>query len=170
MCLLVGAHELTTGTPVTAHEELACFQHALRTTKYDFVLGHLAYVVSTYPIDIARYIHDQHSIGTSVVRTQPPAVDLIVRPPSVTMLRSLLEHGFVVCYLDAFVLYHSYHYPHFVIIRNYRAGMWTVIDPWDGRKKRLTSWTLSQGIHLLRKHIGLCPQVLVLKRRESGAQ
>ncbi len=72
--------------------------------------------------------------------------------------RASLKNQPVICHIDDHILGDYSHASHFVVLEkalpNKRVSL---IDPWTGKRKRLSFSKLEESVHSLKTHIKMCP-------------
>lgn len=158
-CLAVNLLLLSQGT-FTQEEEIAVLTHSLHHSRDSFTLGHLDYILRHYDTSISLYIDSKpmfaflHSIPTS----RP--INRVLKKITLPLIDSLLPRSPLIIYIDAHVLYHDIHHPHFIMVLNKKGNSYKIFDSWDGAVSFLSKNTLSQGIRNLRHRLKFCPQLI----------
>jgi len=163
-CCLLRSVESSTSGRAFRQLELTCFVHAMKYSKFDFVVGHLDYMTARYLVRIHRIMDRGRYPRPGARASAPRNVTTVRRNISVAVVRELVAKGAVIIYVDAFALYGVCHYPHFVCVLKAAGARFIIFDPWNGKVRKLDARTLSRGITLLRNHIRLCPQLLIIER------
>lgn len=161
-CLLLLATPWRCASVFRRHE-LACLIHALRFSKHDFVAGHLHYIHRHFSVRVKRIIDSKTEPRPLCHVKRVPGIAIERKPIDLNMLSTMLSSRPAIMYLDAYTLYHVHHYPHFIILLAKKRQRFLAFDPWDGKKKLLPNEIVSDSIQLLREHLRMCPQVIVIR-------
>lgn len=160
-CLLYVASTLQPGVRHADHE-VECLLYALRFSKADFTLGHLAYMTSRYSFRIHRIVEQRAWVRATAGSCRPRRITIVEKRIDLRVVDEMLAFGPVILYIDAYTLYQSCHYPHFITVLSRKHDGYDVFDPWDGKTKVVPLRALAQAIASLRSRIKLCPQALLL--------
>lgn len=108
-------------------------------------------------------ISDNAYFTAILAKTLKPTSQYIVQHQRLTIsvVRSFLKTSPVICHIDNHILGDYSHTSHFIILEKELSNdRILVLDPWTGKRKRLSFLQLSQSIHSLRNHIKMCPLLL----------
>lgn len=84
-------------------------------------------------------------------------ISVEAKPITAMFIRELVEEQPVVCHIDDHGLGDYSHASHFIVIEKGGKGSFTVVDPWTGKRKRITDKTLENAIYELKTHVKMCP-------------
>ncbi len=119
--------------------------HALRFTRQSFVAGHLDWVgiVTGTPL---RLIVSQPKERARICRKRPALTHIQCQPVTLILVERLLKAGSVIALIDAYALWKTIHYPHYIIISAHGSFGFKVFDPWNGARKWVESKDLMDAI------------------------
>lgn len=148
------------GVKLAGSEELNIFIEGLKFTKFDYSTGHLVYVCSKYDVEIEQYT-DFPLFHKFLSQYQyPPKLKLISQKIDHRLLIKLLKSSPIIVYVDQYYLSCSIHISHFVILENLQPNFATVLDPWDGRRKKLATKLFLRSIQSLRNLLKISPKII----------
>ncbi len=141
---------------ITKKNELACINHAMNYSRNDFVIGHLDFIVKKFNVRIERIVDNKHFYSyIKKIKTQVQKIDL-------RLIDRFIKKK-PILYIDSIVLFHVYHYPHFITMLEKEGSKYKIFDVWDGEIKTIDAKIIAQGISSLRNKIKLCPQMLIVE-------
>lgn len=81
-----------------------------------------------------------------------------------TLIEQLIIKGPFICHIDIHGFGDYSHASHFIILEKKIGSFVTIIDPWDGVRKRTSMMTLMESISDLKNQIKMCPLLFVLEK------
>ncbi|MBI5044584.1 MAG: hypothetical protein HZC02_01550 [Candidatus Levybacteria bacterium] len=72
-------------------------------------------------------------------------------------ITELLNEKPLICHIDNHALGDYSHVSHFIILEKATKEFVTIIDPWSGKKKKISKSTLTEAISDLKNHVKMCP-------------
>lgn len=148
--------------------ELELLIFSLKYERENIARGHLEKVVRDFKVNIDWYVDAKIFFDFVKKMKIPPQVSLINEKVNLKLIDNLLEKPLIL-YVDIFYLwekemglYYKYHYPHFIIVNGKVGNFYEIIDPDDGKVKKIEQKRLSKAILSLRNHLWISPQVIQL--------
>jgi hypothetical protein len=149
--------------------ELELLVFSLKYERENIARGHLEKVVKDFRVKIS-WVADSKIFFDFVKKMKiPKEINLINKKINLKLIDSLLEKPLIL-YLDRFYLwkkewglYYKYHYMHFVIVNKKIGNFYEIIDPDDGKIRKIESKKLSKAIISLRNHLWISPQIIQIK-------
>lgn len=86
-------------------------------------------------------------------------VSVTHRKVDLKLLRELSAERPIVCHIDDHFLGDYSHCSHFVVVEKISKSMATLIDPYYGKRSRISCKTLVRAIASLKQHIRMCPLI-----------
>lgn len=165
-CLLHLAEE-----EITKDKEIEIVEYSLRFTKKDFTIGHLEAVHDKFK-KITLHIDADFRYECKSTAQLKNSANIHICPCDVLALMQFFDDKLltqpVILYLDSFALWKQIHYPHYVIIIGKKDTKYTVIDPWDGKKKKVSEKVIHEGIKLLKNYLGFAPRLITTRKKSGG--
>lgn len=87
-------------------------------------------------------------------------VELVSSKVDMRLIRKLLESGSIIVYLDNYYLQKIVHAPHFVLVERYKDDTIEIADPYDGKRKNISSKIIQKAIISLRNHLKYSPVLI----------
>lgn len=164
-CLMILLEKANHRTILDKYElELLIF--SLKYERENIARGHLEKVVRDFKVNIDWYVDAKIFFDFVKKMKIPPKVSLINEKVNLKLIDKLLERPLIL-YVDIFHLwekemglYYKYHYPHFIIVNRKIDDFYEIIDPDDGKVKRIEQKRLSKAILSLRNHLWISPQIV----------
>ncbi len=148
--------------------ELELLIFSLKYERENIARGHLEKVVRDFDVKIDWFVDSKIFFDFVKKMKIPQEVSLINEKVNLKLIDKLLEKPLIL-YVDIFHLwekemglYYKYHYPHFIIVNQKRGNFYEIIDPDDGKVKRIEQRRLSKAIISLRNHLWISPQIIQL--------
>lgn len=151
VCLLMLAGEIPNRT-----KETTIILHALRTSKFSFISGHLDFLKRKLHCHVTAYSEAKAPGAALRHQWHRHRVD-------VPTIKRLVKDGPAIVYLDSFVLWNKIHYPHFVIITSSPKHAFVLFDPWDGKFRTTSGKTIAGGIRSLRTRLRIAPVIFQVR-------
>ncbi len=156
------------GEKPTLERELEILEHSLRFTKKDFTIGHLEAVKKLFrKLDL--FIDTDFRSECNSVAQLRKAGNIEIHPCNV---HNIIMDGLIdevkltpfLLYIDAFILYGYHHYPHFIVVLGRKGNNFEILDPWDGKMKKISEENLSIGMQSLKGCLGFAPRAILTKK------
>ena len=149
--------------------ELELLVFSLKYARENIARGHLEKIVGDFKVKIA-WIVDSRIFYRFIRRLHlPKTMQITQKPITLSLIDSLLSSPLIL-YVDRFFLwkkaqglYHKYHYPHFIIVKRKVGSQYEIIDPEDGKAKRVSPTLLHNAIKSLKSRLWISPQVIALE-------
>ena len=139
-------------------DEIEIWKHGW---KFNYLIGQLNYVANKYKKEIIAYVENRYYFS-QLQKQKSNAVKLINEKINPKLLSKLLEDGNVIVYLDCYYLQKILHAPHFVVALNQDNDFIKIVDPADGRLKKISRVTIKKGIGSLRNHLKYSPVLITI--------
>lgn len=94
--------------------------------------------------------------------TKEKNISVEAKPVTLKLIRELLESQPVICHVDVHGLGDYSHASHFIVIEKGGKETFTIIDPWIGKRKRVSAKTLENTIFELKNHVKMCPLLFAI--------
>jgi len=153
--------------------ELELLIFSLKYERENIARGHLEKIVKDFKVNIDWYVDSKIFFDFVKKMHLPKQVSLIQKKINLNFIDKLLDKP-VILYLDRFHLwnkkdglYYKYHYPHFIIITKKIGEFYEIIDPDDGKIKKIESKKLSKAIISMRNHLWMSPQIIRFSSKNS---
>ena len=82
---------------------------------------------------------------------------VIQKKIKLSLIRDLLESGPLICHIDDHSLGDYSHASHFIILERATDKFIQIIDPWTGKRRKISIARLIEGITDLKHQIKMCP-------------
>jgi len=166
-CLMI-LLEKTRKQKISNKYELELLIFSLKYERENIARGHLEKVSKDFKININWYADSKIFFDFVKKMNLPKQISLMKGKINLNFIDKLLEKP-IILYIDRFPLwkkgddlYYRYHYPHFIIINKKIGGFYIIIDPDDGKIKKIGVKRLSKAIISLRNHLWISPQIIQL--------
>jgi len=148
--------------------ELELLIFSLKYERENIARGHLEKVVRDFNVDIKWTVDSKIFFDFVRKMNIPQKIKLFHQKINLKLIDQMLEKP-IILYVDRFHLwkkeeglYYKYHYPHFIIVNRRVGDFYEIIDPDDGKVKRIEFKKLSKAIISLRNHLWISPQIIQL--------
>lgn len=148
---------------ITRKLELECILHSMKFSRLDFAAGHIDFVSRRFGVRVLRIV-DREKGADYLKGLKVPNARTEVKRITLGLVDRLVKKSPAILYTDSYALFGHVHLPHFVTVVGKKNGKYRVFDPWFGRYMLLDGKTLSRAVSLLRSHIRLVPQIIVIKQ------
>ncbi len=155
---------------IPSEYELELLIFSLKHERENIARGHLEKIVRNFRVKVSWYVDSKVFFDFVRKMNLPQKISLIKERINLKLIDTLLEKPLIL-YLDQVYLwnkkqglYYKYHYPHFIIVNRKIAEGYEIIDPDDGKVKKVEARQLSKAITSLRNHLWISPQIIQLKR------
>ena len=157
-CLMI-LLEKSRNQKISDKYELELLIYSLKYERENIARGHLEKVVKDFNVRINWYADSKIFFNFVKKMKLPKHVSLINEKINLRMIDRILEKP-IILYIDRFCiwkkewgLYYKYHYPHFIIVNKRIGDFYEIIDPDDGKIKKVEPNKLSKAIISLRNHL-----------------
>ncbi|MDP2741540.1 MAG: hypothetical protein Q8O66_02565 [bacterium] len=130
-----------------------------RGWKFNYLIGQLNYVSKKYNKKIEAYVENKYYFN-QLQKQRGKGIKLVNKKIDVQLLSSLLESGEVIIYLDCYYFQKILHAPHFMVALRQNKNFIEIIDPFDGKLKKISVSTIKKGINSLRNHLKYSPVLI----------
>lgn len=148
------------GIEVPDSEEINILIEGIKFTKFDYSTGHLVYISNKYNVEIEQYIDYPAFYKFLSKYKYPPKVKLFCKKINNKILTKLLEDSPIIVYVDQYYLSSSVHISHLVILENLNDVTAIILDPWDGRRKKIKTKLFLKSIQSLRNKLKISPKII----------
>lgn len=147
------------GIDVPASEEMNMLVEGLKFTKFDYSTGHVAYVSAKYDVGIEQYVDFPGFFFLLSKYHYPPKMKLISQIINLRLITKLLKSSPLIIYVNQYFLGGGLHASHFVILEKLDAFA-TIVDPWDGERKKIPTPIFLKSIKSLRTYLKISPKII----------
>ena len=123
---------------------------------FNYLIGQLNYVAKKYKKNFVVYIESQYYFR-ELRREKSQGIELVNSKIDMRLIKKLLKSGFVIVYLDNYYLQKIVHAPHFVLAERYKDDTIEIANPYDGKRKKISSEIIQKAIISLRNHLRYSP-------------
>lgn len=148
--------------------ELELLVFSLKYGRENIARGHLEKIVKDFKVKINWYVDSKIFFDFVKKMNLPKQISLKQEKIKLNFIDKILEKP-IILYLNRihlwskkYGLYYRYHYPHFIIVNKKIGDFYEIIDPDDGKIRKLESKNLSKAIISLRNHLWMSPQIIQL--------
>ena len=128
-----------------------------------YVVGITLEIAKRYGSEIKVHVDNKYFGGIlSKSFVEEKNISVETKAVSLKLIRELLEIGSLICHVDMHGLGDYSHASHFIIIEKAVSETFTILDPWDGKKKRVSDKTLENAIYELKHQVKMCPLLFSL--------
>lgn len=146
--------------------ELDLLIFSLKYERENIARGHLEKIVKDFKVKIDWYVDSQIFFDFVKKMNLPKQISLTQEKIKLNFIDKILKKPIII-YIDRFYLwnqdwglYYKYHYPHFIIVNKKIDDFYEIIDPDDGKIRKIESKILSKAIISIRNHLWISPQVI----------
>ncbi len=151
---------------IPSNYEIKLLIFSLKHGRENIARGHLEKIVKDFKVNIKWYVGSKIFFNFVKKMKLPKSVFLIKEKINLSLINNLLQKPMII-YLDRFYLwkkecglYYKYHYPHYIIINKKLGNFYEIIDPDDGKIKKIEAEKLSKAIISLKNHLWISPQII----------
>ena len=162
------------GNKIPHNYELDLLIFSLKYERENIARGHLEKITKNFKVNVDWYADSKIFFDLVKKMRLPKKISLINEKINLGFIDIILETP-VIVYIDRFHLwkkelglYYKYHYPHFIIVNRKVGNFYEIIDPDDGKIKKIEAKKLSKSIISLRNHLWISPQAIKLKQLEAN--
>ncbi|MDQ5954753.1 MAG: hypothetical protein QG583_681 [Patescibacteria group bacterium] len=127
--------------------------------KYPFyMVGISAEFIKKYDGKITIYADNNFFTATLQKGiTGDKKINVIHKKIDMHLISKLLKKKPIICHIDDHALGDFSHASHFIILEKESEKFITIIDPWNGKKYKISKTKLTEAISDLKNHIKMCP-------------
>jgi hypothetical protein len=140
-------------------DEIEVWKHGW---KFNYLIGQLNYVAEKYGKKFEVYVENKYYFN-QLLQQKNKNIILLNKKIEGRLLNKFLEEGDAIVYIDNYYLQKILHTPHFVIAKKRVGGAIEIVDPFDGRKKRIPVAVVNKAITSLRNHLKYSPILIRMK-------
>ncbi len=149
-------------------KEIEIVNFSLWYTKKDFTIGHLEAVKNKFKKIRLHIDTDFRFECNSTFQLRKSKNISICACNVLNVVQFILDESKIkrpiIVYLDAFALWQYRHYPHFIIILKKESSQYTILDPWDGKIRKVHENVILEGMLLLKNYLGFAPRAIIVHR------
>lgn len=149
-------------------KELEILNFSLKYDRENIARGHLEKVIKDFKVKISWYVGTKIFYNFVKRRKINKGINLRFSKVDLKLINQFDKP--IICYIDQFYLwkkemglYYRYHYPHFIIIQKKTGKNYLIIDPNNGKEKKISSKLLSKSISSLKNKLWFSPQIIEIK-------
>lgn len=135
-------------------KELSLLFAGLKGLRDSYAFGILEAFVSSYARPVTLFVDNKYFTNFLRKNNYSSLINIVNKPVNLDF-----ETPSIV-YLDSQVLGGYSHAPHFVIIEKMVGDVCYIIDPWEGKRKRVKKEKLTEAIKSLKYYLKYCPLVI----------
>ena len=146
--------------------ELKLLIYSLKHRRENIAKGHLEKFVKDFNINVNWYVGSKIFFDFTKKTKLAKQISLMNKRVDLELVDKLIQKPIIVC-IDRFYLwkkgsdlYYKYHYPHFVVINKKLGNFYEIIDPDDGKVKKIEAGVISKAITSLKNRLWMCPQII----------
>jgi uncharacterized protein YvpB len=158
VCLMVILR--SNGVNIKDNEEMKILTEGLKLIKIDYTIGQLIYLCKKFKLKIKLYVDYPIYYKILSKYDYPKNLELVNRKINSPLLKKIVANKPVIVYVDKYYLDGIYHSPHFIVLESLDNNNAIIMDPWDGRKKTISSKRLSKAISSLRNKLKISPKLI----------
>lgn len=122
-----------------------------------YVVGITAEVAKEYKAKIKVFADNK--FFTDILKKSFKNKNITVEHEKITtgLITKLLEKNSLICHVDIHGLGDYSHSSHFIVIEKTNGKVFTIIDPWTGKRRKISGDTLEKAISELKNDVKMCP-------------
>lgn len=123
-----------------------------------YVVGITSEIIKKYKVRV-NIIVDNKFFSDILKKSFGKTKNIIVQrvPIRVPLIKKLLKEKTLICHVDVHGLGDYSHASHFIVIEKHNGKSFTIIDPWSGKRKRISETPLKKAISELKTEVRMCP-------------
>ena len=94
-------------------------------------------------------------------------INVIHKKVNIPLIAELLTENPIICHIDDHVLGDYSHSSHFIILEKATEELVNIIDPWSGKRKKISKSKLNEAINDLKNHVKMCPLLFSIEHSKS---
>ena len=145
------------------NKEMEILINGLKFNRLDFTIGQINFVANKYRKNIAVYVQDKKLSNLFKRLPINKRVKITQTDVNLKLIRSLIKSPLIL-YLDDYLFRKEVHFPHAIVVWKLYKNKFVIIDPWDGKIKKLSSESLVKGIRSMRDVIKFSPTVIQMEK------
>ncbi len=127
-----------------------------------YVVGITTEVAKKYKVKIHILADNKFFTRTLKKSFRDQNVFVSYKKVTIVLIRKLLEKNKLICHVDTHGLGDYSHTSHFIIIERVSGKIFTIIDPWTGKRKKIAEVTLEKAINELKNKVKMCPLLFLV--------
>ena len=149
------------GIKVNKNEEINIFIEGIKFTKIDYSTGHLVYICKNYNVEIEQII--DYPIFYKLLSEYKYPNNFILSNKKIdkNFINRISDKLPFIIYIDQYYLA-GIHLPHFAILEKINNSTATILDPWDGERKIISTLIFFRAIQSLRNKLKISPKIITL--------
>ncbi len=142
-------------------EQRLALKGSQRTYPF-YVVGITAEVAKEYRTRIE--VLADNKFFTTILKKSFDNKNIVVSHEKITtaLVRKLLPKNQLICHVDIHGLGDYSHSSHFIVIEKVSGKIFTIIDPWSGKRRKITEETLKRAISELKNEVKMCPLLFMV--------
>jgi len=144
-------------------KEMEIFINGLKFNREDFTIGQINFVANKYRKNIVVYVQDKKLSNLFRRLHISKRIKIIQTNVNLNLIKKLIKYPLIL-YLDDYLLRKEVHFPHAIVVWKFEKNKFIISDPWDGKIKKLDSYSLAKGIRLMRDVIKFSPTVIQIEK------
>ena len=153
---LASALLMLIGESWSKKKEIEIWKHGW---EFNYLVGQLNYVAKKLRKGFKVYIENRNHFER-LRKENGREVELVNVKIDTQLIKKLLKSGSVIVYLDNYYLQKIVHAPHFVLAERYKDDIIEIADPYDGKRKKISSEIIKKAIISLRNHLKYSPVLI----------
>lgn len=145
-------------TPFTENEEQNLTLRGSKRINQFYVAGIPLEFVKKYGCQLTIFVDNTYfaNVLESIFLKE---TQIKIRQKKITtrLIKDLLVQGPLICHIDDHCLGDYSHASHFIILEHTTDTFISMIDPWTGKRRKLSTKKLEEGIIQLKSQIKMCP-------------
>ncbi|MEI6843321.1 MAG: cysteine peptidase family C39 domain-containing protein [bacterium] len=129
-----------------------------------YVVGITAEVTKRYNANV--HVFADNKFFTDVLKdsfAKEKNIEVEHQKITTTFIKKLLVQSPVICHIDTHGLGDYSHASHFIVIEKANKSTFTIIDPWNGKRRNVSEKTLEKAILELKNNVKMCPLIFLVK-------
>lgn len=145
--------------PTRKNEELILFKGMDREYEF-YVVGLCEEFVNLADVRLSVYVNNNYFTNVLKKSFKNKNINITYKKIDLLTIQELLEKGPLIIHIDDNALGDYSHASHFIFVFGFSGRFFKIINPWDGKIKRVSKKKMLEAIKLLRTHIKMCPLII----------
>lgn len=151
------------GKPFTETEEQGLALRGSKRKHQFYVAGIPLEFVKKYDSQVIVYADNKYFANVLRDIFLPyKRISVIHKKITLSLIKELLEDGPIICHIDDHSLGTYSHASHFIVLERATYKFVQIIDPWTGKRRKITLSKLDESISDLKNQIKMCPLLFSL--------
>ena len=90
-------------------------------------------------------------------------ISVIHKKINIPLIADLLNENPIICHIDDHALGDYSHSSHFIILEKATEEFVYIIDPWSGKRNKISKSKLNEAIDDLKNHVKMCPLIFSIE-------